>query len=124
MDGGELLQTSHAPEPLHGAFSSSERQVRILNAVVEPPARPLFFSSAELSERGYVGGEAIRHDVFRFAVSLHQFPEEFQCRLFVSTFGNDCFQHLAFVINSPPEVVSLAINLHKDFVHIPLPFRV
>ena len=27
VDGGELLQTSHAPESLHGTFSSSKRQV-------------------------------------------------------------------------------------------------
>ncbi len=27
MDGGEFLQTSHAPKPLHRAFASSERKV-------------------------------------------------------------------------------------------------
>lgn len=27
MNSGEFLQTSHAPEPLHGPFSSSKRQV-------------------------------------------------------------------------------------------------
>jgi hypothetical protein len=36
MNGGEILQTSHAAEPLHGAFSPSKRKVRMLRAVVEP----------------------------------------------------------------------------------------
>ncbi len=54
MDGGEFLQASHSPETLHGAFASSERQVRVLDAVVEPPARPLFFERTQFSERGSV----------------------------------------------------------------------
>ncbi len=54
MDGGEFLQTSHAPETLHRAFTPSKRQVRVLDAVVEPPARLLFFERAKLSERGSV----------------------------------------------------------------------
>ena len=36
VDGDEFLQTSHAPEALHGPFSSSERQMRILNPIVQP----------------------------------------------------------------------------------------
>ncbi len=64
----------------------------------------------------------IRDDVFRITVALHQFPEEFQCRLLVSTFGNDCFQHFALMIDGPPEVLSLAIHLHENLIHLPLPF--
>ncbi len=54
MDGGEFLQTSHTPETLHRTFASSKRQVRILNPVIEPPARLLFFECTQLSERGSV----------------------------------------------------------------------
>jgi hypothetical protein len=38
VDGGELLQTSHAPEPEHRPLSSSERQVGVLRPVVQPAA--------------------------------------------------------------------------------------
>src|SRR6056297_4363352 len=38
VDGGELLQTSHAPEPEHRPLPSSERQVRIFGPIVEPAA--------------------------------------------------------------------------------------
>ncbi len=123
MDGGEFLQTSHAPETLNGAFSSSEWQVGNLNAVVEPPARLLSFGCTKLSESGPIRCEAIRDDVLRFTVSLHQFLEEFQCRLHVSTFGDNRFRHLAFVINSPPKVMRFAVYLHEYIVQVPLPVR-
>lgn len=124
VDGGELLQTLHVPETLHRAFSSSERQVRVLDAVVEPPTRPLFFGRAKLSESGPVRCEATRGDGFRLTMSLHQFLEEFQRCSFVSAFGNNGFQHLAFMIHSPPKVMPLAIHLHENFVYAPLPFAV
>ncbi len=122
MDGDEFLQTSHTPETQHGPFSSSKRQLRVRDAVVEPPARPLFFGSAKLSERGSVCGEAIRDDGFHFAVSLHQFPEETLCSPLVSAFGDDGFQHLAFMINGPPKIIPLAIHLNKNLIHVPLSF--
>ncbi len=122
MDGCEFLQTSHPPETLHRAFASSERKVRVLDAVVEPPARLLFFGSTKLSESGPTRCEAIRDDVFRFTVPLHQFLEEFQCRLLVSAFGNDGFQHFALMINGPPKIMPLTIYLHENLVNVPLPF--
>lgn len=123
MDGGEFLQTSHAPETLHGAFSSSEWQVRILNTVVEPPSRSLLFQRSYFSGRRLVGSETIRHNLFYTTVPLHQFLEEFQCCSFVSAFCNDGFQHLTLVIGGTPKVVTFAIHLHKNLVHVPFPFR-
>ncbi len=54
VDGRKFLQTSHRPETLHRTFASSKLQVRVLNPVIEPPARLLFFIGAQLSERGSV----------------------------------------------------------------------
>ncbi len=122
MDGGEFLQTSHAFETQHRTFAPSERKVRILDAVVDPPARPLFFKRAHFSERSLVGSKAIRDDLFAATVPLHQFPEEFQCSLLISAFSDNGFQHLAFMINGPPKIMPLAIHLHENLVHVPLPF--
>ncbi len=94
----------------------------ILDAVVEPPARLLFFGSTKLPEIGPIRCEAIRDDVFRYTVPLHHFLEEFQRYSFVSAFGDNGFQHLTFVINSPPKIMPLAIHLHENLVHVPLPF--
>ena len=50
MDGGKLLQTSHQSKPLHGPFSSSEGQVRILRPVVDPAAVGFMTGDAEFSQ--------------------------------------------------------------------------
>ena len=34
------------------------------------------------------------------------------------------FQHLNFLIDSPPQVVNLAIDLYENFVHMPLPILI
>ncbi len=94
MNGSELLSILHAPETLHRAFASPERQVRVLNPVIEPPARLLFFGSTKLSESSPIRCEAIRDYGFRFSVTLHQFPEKFQCSSFIFAFGDNGFQHL------------------------------
>ncbi len=104
------------------ARSRRRNQVRILDAVFEPPARLLFFKRAHFSERSLVGSEAICDDLFGATVPLHQFLEEFQCCGFVSTLRNDGLKHLTFVINGPPKIMPLAIHFHKDLVHVPLPF--
>ncbi len=66
----------------------------------------------------------VGHDLFGATVPFHQFLKEFQCCSFVSAFGDNGFQHLALVINNPPQIVSPAIHLHKDLVDVPFPFRV
>lgn len=50
-NGGELLQTPHAPEPEHRSFSSSKRQVRVLDPIVEPTPRRLKVLGSERFQR-------------------------------------------------------------------------
>jgi hypothetical protein len=52
VNGGEFLQTLHLPKPQHGTLSSSKWKVRILNAVVEPPALLLFLNISYVSHSG------------------------------------------------------------------------
>lgn len=51
----------------------------------------------------------------------HCFPEKFHPSLLVTALGNEAFENLAFVIHRSPEIVLLAINLHKDLVQMPPP---
>jgi len=44
MNGGEFLQGLYVLEPRHRSFSSSERLVRILGSIVEPPTALLIGS--------------------------------------------------------------------------------
>ncbi len=57
-------------------------------------------------------------------VTLHGFPEEFQCCFAIPALRDIAFQHLALVIHGTPKVMRLAINLHKHLIQMPLPVRV
>ncbi len=122
VNRGEFLQTSHAPETLHRTFSSLKREVRAFNAIVEPLVRSLFFERPQLAKCSRVGCKTIRHDLFGKTMLLHQFLKEFECCSFVSALRDHSLEHFTFVTHHAPEVVSLAIHLHKNLVHVPLPF--
>ena len=57
-------------------------------------------------------------------VTLHGFPEEFQCCFAIPALRDIAFQHLALVIHGSPKVVRLAVNLYKNLIQMPLPVRV
>jgi len=71
MNGGEFLQTSHAAEPLHGPFSSSKRQVRILRPIVHPAASFLLVSIAYTLQCRSIGSQFVGHQYMRATVPLH-----------------------------------------------------
>jgi hypothetical protein len=65
-------------------FSSSEREVRILDAVVNPTSSFLPIERANLLQGRAVGPELVGHDCHWLSVLAHRFPEEFK-RCFLVT---------------------------------------
>jgi hypothetical protein len=55
--------------------------------------------------------------------ALHCFSEEFQCCTTIPALGDVTFKHLALVIYGAPQVVRFTVDLHKNFVQMPLPIR-
>ena len=55
--------------------------------------------------------------------ALRCFSEEFQCRFAIPALGDIAFKHLTFMINGPPQVVSLAVDRQKNFVQMPIRMR-
>jgi hypothetical protein len=51
----------------------------------------------------------------------HCFPEEFQRRLLIACLGEIAFQHLALMIDGPPEIMPLAVVFHEDLVEMSFP---
>ena len=51
----------------------------------------------------------------------HRFSDEFQGSFLVRGLGDEALQHLAFVIDGPPEVMSLAVDLHEHLIQMPPP---
>jgi hypothetical protein len=41
----------------------------------------------------------------------------------ISTLRNKGFQNFAFMIHSTPKIVRLSVDLHENFVQVPLPIR-
>jgi hypothetical protein len=124
VDGREHLQTSH-----RGPFSSPERQVRVLCAVVGPAPRFSIVSASKISQ-GRPAGAGISDEHLRSTVSLQRFPKEFQRGIAITDLAHEAFQHLAFVINgagngsrtTSPCTRAAAVSSKEPY--LPRPFRV
>ena len=55
LDGGELLKTSHRPEPVHYFLSSPQRLMRVFSFVIQPPRGRLAIRNSRITKRGLVG---------------------------------------------------------------------
>ena len=84
MGRDEPLKGLHSAEPLHGAFPSSEGQVAVLCAIVEPAADFLSIGVSELLHCRAIGAKAIGDYDARGPVTLQRFLQEFQCGCLVA----------------------------------------
>lgn len=125
MSRGEFLETSHASEVKHCALPSSKWLVRILCAIVCPPGRLLPIADAQLPSCGFVGREAVGHNLFDMAIPFSRFPDGFQSCLLSSLLVpvpcHVAFEHLTIVVDGVPKIVSFAIGLHDDLVEVSVP---
>ncbi len=55
------------------------------------------------------------------AIFLHDALQKLQRRSLVPLRRDHRFQNLAFVIDRPPEIAELAVDLHKDLIQMPTP---
>ena len=88
MDGGKLLQTSHAPEPLHRPLTLAERKVRVLGPIVDPRSHLAVVTAAKIFVHRTVAAQPI-NDYNRWpTVTFHRFISEFsaadESRVFVT----------------------------------------
>jgi len=51
----------------------------------------------------------------------HGFLQEFKRCLLVAGISHKAFQNLALLIDGPPQIVSLAVDLHEHLVEVPTP---
>ncbi len=54
-------------------------------------------------------------------MASHRFAQEFQCSLAIAGLGHKAPEDLALVIDGPPQVVLLSVDLHENFVEMPSP---
>ena len=111
VDGGEFLQTLHPPEAEHGPFPSSKWLVRILTPIVQPTAGFLASGRSDLPQCSAVGPKLVGHENICRTMFLDGFIEKFQRSFLVPRLRHEAFQHLAFMVDGPPQVMPLAIDL-------------
>ncbi len=84
----------------------------VLDPVVGPAADLLFFLVAQVFHRRAVGSKAVSRDCFRQAMPLQRVLHKVQCSVFIAGPGDIAFQDFALLIDRPPEINHLAIELH------------
>ena len=117
----KFLKSSCCFKPLHRTFSPSKRQVWVLASVVGSAAAKLSICNTNITKSRAIRWQLISCNDLWWSVLSHCFYEKFlRCSL-VTSFCNEAFKHLAFMINRSPKVKSLSIYFNKNFVQMPLP---
>jgi hypothetical protein len=68
--------------------------------------------------------EPVRDDYLWQSIPLHRTLQKLESSLATPAFRDEYLKHFAFVINRPPEVMSLAVDPHKHLVQVPAPVRI
>src|SRR5271166_1800751 len=92
--------------------------MRVFRPIIEPMPNLLAIDVADLAHRRGIGGKPVGDDAARAAIFLHDALEKLQRRSLVPLRPDHRFQ---FVIDRPPEIAELAVDLHKDLIQMPTP---
>ena len=95
----------------------------VLRPIVLPALGDLPIFSPDLLESCAVGAQLVSHDFLGPAKPLHQLAQESQGSLLVPRLGYEGFQHLAFVVHSPPKVVLHAVDADEHLAEVQSPAR-
>src|SRR5271154_4688016 len=95
--------------------------MRVFRAVVEPRANLVTVGVADLSHRCGIRAKPVGDDLLGSTKLLHDALQKLERRCLVPPRCDHGFQNLAFVIDRPPEIAELAIDLHKDLIQMPPP---
>ena len=124
LDGGELLETLHRPESVHGFLSSPSWLMRVFSPVVAPPPRLLTAGTPELTERGLVAAQLVGHDHVRAPIPLHCLAQKLQCCFAIPALRDIRLKDFALVIDGAPKIMKLAVDANEHLVQMPDPVRV
>src|SRR5271169_5020075 len=95
--------------------------MRVFRPIVEATTNLVAIDIADLAHRSGIGGKPVGDDAPRPAIFLHDPLQKLRRRSLVPLRPDPRFQYLAFVIDRPPEIAELAVDLHKDLVQMPTP---
>ena len=102
------------PEPATPFYGASDN-----GRVFEPRRAPI--SVADLLHRHTAGLQFVVHQNMCAPMRFHCFSQEIQCCLPIPALRDKALEGFYLVIHRPQNIVCLAVNLHKHFVHVPFP---
>ena len=65
--------------------------------------------------------QSVSEDYMWFSLSFHNLLRENQDSFKVTSLSNKGFEYFSLMINSTPEIMCYAIDLHEDFIKTPFP---
>jgi hypothetical protein len=119
MDSDEFLQRLRPTEFEHRRLSSTKRLVGILSPIVLPTTNLPAFEVADFPHGRAVGAQPVGNDDLRTAIASHSLLEESQGAGPIPPLADKEFQHLALVIDRPPKIMELAVDLDQNLVDAP-----
>ena len=105
------LEALHAPLPLAGGL------MRVLRAVVQIPVLPMFDARQDLLFGCAIAAEFIRDDDPRhIPQALQELAEEFFRRVLVPPALHQDIEHMAILIDGPPQIMTFAMDGQKHLI--------
>ena len=118
--GEESLRLPWRLEPLHLPFPSSRRPVRILSAIIQPPAHPVPHIRHDSATGRAVAAQAVGDQTARFVLESSQKPlEEARGGFRIAAALDQDVEHNAILVDRAPEIMKRAVDANEDLVQVP-----
>src|SRR4030095_5487193 len=119
--GQKALGVPRRLEPLHTIFTLPRRPVRVLAAIIEVAALPMFYSGQDLALGRAVALQLIRDDDPRdIPQALEQLAKELLRRVLIAPALNQDIEDVVVLVDSAPQGMPLPIDRQEDLVEVPL----
>ena len=121
MDSGEFLQSLDVSAPRHRPFPPSKRLVRVLRSIVKPASAFLPSRISQHLHRSRIGAKPVGDDRPGPAVPFHRALQKLQRCPAIPPFRYKGLEYLSFVVDSAPQIMSLAVDADKHLIKMPAP---
>ena len=119
-DGQESLQPARRPKSLHGPLSFSQRQMRVLGAIVQALMRSMLDCRHDLASCRTIGAKLVSDDaLWKASLLFHQPHQETLGSRGVTSALDDLIENISVLIDRAPQPVLSPANRHNHFVEMP-----
>src|SRR5215470_6753568 len=117
--GPKALGGPRRLEPLHAICTLPRRPVRVLAAIIEVAALPMFYSGQDLALRRAVALELLGGDPpWHVLQALEQLAEKLLRRVLMAPALHQNVEDVIVLVHRTPEIMTLPIDRQKDLVDV------